>query len=303
MRKTIIILSILFISSCSSSDKEPTTIVPTSDGNGIYSLKGTNMYFEVDANFGGRISSFKLGNKEMLSRKDVDSNNWGSTFWTSPQSDWNWPPPANIDRNPYNAEIIDDAIILRSDKDETLGYSVTKKFAADAKDTSISITYTIINNSDKRKKVGPWEITRVPAGGLLLFPSPVEMKKKKKSPLVFDDHGIAFFEHSLKKASKVKAKGSEGWMAYIYDEIAFIKKFKEVSPNKVEPGEGDIEVKEDKDNKFLELDEKGEFVELKPGQSLEWQVKWYVRNIPEKIKIEKGNQDLVNYVRSTIKQK
>jgi hypothetical protein len=303
MRKTIIILSILLISSCSSRDKKPTTIEPASNGNGIYMLKGANIYFEVDANFGGRISSFKIRNKEMLSGKDIDSSNWGSTFWASPQIDSNWLPSEIIDKNVYSAEIIDDAIVLKSGIDKKSGFSVIKKFAADLKDTSISIAYTIINNSDKRKKVAPWEVTRVPAGGMLLFPSPDEMKKKKKSPLVFDDHGIAFFEHSLKKASKVVAKGSEGWMAYIYDETAFIKKFNEVSADKIEPGEGDIELKEDQDNRFLELDEKGGYAELKPGQYLEWTVKWYVRSVPQKIKIEKGNQALVNYVRTTIKQK
>ena len=52
---------------------------------------------EVDATRGGRITALRLGDRNLLSGAEVDAINYGSTFWTSPQSAWGWPPVAEID--------------------------------------------------------------------------------------------------------------------------------------------------------------------------------------------------------------
>jgi len=53
----------------------------------------------------GRITSFLVDGRNFLTDDKVDSLNWGSTFWPSPQSDWDWPPPAAIDNEPYTVTL------------------------------------------------------------------------------------------------------------------------------------------------------------------------------------------------------
>lgn len=287
------------------TEKQSQPVKPVEKEQGIYSLKVHDVYFEVDANSGGRISSYKIGSNEMLSGKEVNADNWGSTFWTSPQSAWGWPPSANIDKNKYQGKLQGDTVVLTSEKDEKLGYTVVKKFSADSKDTSVSVVYKVINNSNEKRKVAPWEITRVAPGGLTLFPSASGQKKGDLVPLMYDQDGITYFEYDATKipggVPKLLGDGSEGWMAYVKDGIAIIKKFGDVSAEKTAPEEGEIELYANPDKTYIEIEEQGEYAELEPGQSLEWEVKWYLKKLPATIKAEKGNKDLVNYVRGIVK--
>jgi len=289
----------------SETQTETQAILPEEKSPGVYSFKLHNVYFEVDANSGARISSFKIDSQEVLSGKEVNADNWGSTFWTSPQSDWGWPPSANIDKNKYQSKIENNSVLMTSGKDEKLGYVVEKKFSVDPKDTSVVIVYKVTNQSNEKRKVAPWEITRVAPGGLTIFPSASGDKKGDLKPLMYDHDGITYFEYDANKipggVPKLIGDGSEGWMAYIKDGIAIIKKFGDVTADKAAPGEGEIELYANPDKTYIEIEEQGEYAELAPGKSLTWEVKWYLKEVPEKIKIEKGNKDLVNYVREVVK--
>lgn len=52
----------------------------------------------ADASFGGRITHFCFNGQNQLIENCVQT---GSTFWPSPQSMWQWPPPAVLDSEPY----------------------------------------------------------------------------------------------------------------------------------------------------------------------------------------------------------
>ena len=58
---------------------------------------------EIDAAKGGKILSLKYDDREMLSQLRWPES-FGSTFWTSPQKEWNWPPVKEFDKMPYMVE-------------------------------------------------------------------------------------------------------------------------------------------------------------------------------------------------------
>ena len=80
-----------------------------------YALSVQDLSMTVDAAHGGKILSFKLGEQEILAqnpaaapqpeqaegqpprRRWFNPNSYGSTFWTSPQKEWNWPPVPEYD--------------------------------------------------------------------------------------------------------------------------------------------------------------------------------------------------------------
>ena len=140
----------------------------TNNEDGKYTLRVGKVSMVVDAAKGGKIVSYKYDDKEILSQTRMP-NSFGSTFWTSPQSEWNWPPVPEYDTKPFNADIVDDKLVLTGEKSVRFGYRVRKMFVVDKKDNAIVITYTISNESGETRKVAPWEISRVPNGGILFF--------------------------------------------------------------------------------------------------------------------------------------
>ncbi|MFZ0454442.1 MAG: DUF4380 domain-containing protein [Ignavibacteriaceae bacterium] len=272
--------------------------------NGSYQVSAGNVDIVVNPAEGGRITSFKLGDYDFLIGKDIIPGAYGSTFWPGPQSDWNWPPPAVLDNKPYSAVNNGNSVKLTSGKDPVTGFQFSKELSAD-KANSINLAYTIVNKTDDIKKVSPWEISRVHKGGLFFFP----MGKRTPGVKMFEPvnmdiiDGIVWYKDELKRPEKNKlstADGSEGWTAYAINGKLFIKKFKDVNPEKLAPGEGEVMLYVDSRADFVEYEIEGQYETLKPGEALDWNIKWIGINIPANIKVEKGSRELVDFVRKII---
>lgn len=274
--------------------------------NGSYQVSSKNVDVVINPAEGGRITSFKLGSYDFLIGRDIIPGAYGSTFWPGPQSDWNWPPPAILDSKPYSAVDNGNSIKLTSGIDSLTGFQFSKEFSTD-KANSINLAYKIINETDEIKKVSPWEISRVHKGGLLFFP----MGKKTMAVKAFEPvnmdiiDGIVWYQDKLKRPEKNKlstADGSEGWTAYAIDGKLFIKKFKDINPEKIAPVEGEVMLYVDSRADFVEYEIEGAYETLKPGEKLNWNVKWIGVNIPANIKVEKDDKELVGFVRKIIKE-
>ena len=161
-----------------------------------YVLSVQDLSMTVDAGHGGKILSFKLCEQEVLAqnpaaapqpaqpgegqprRRFFNPNSYGSTFWTSPQAEWNWPPVPEYDNLPYTAEIKDGPVkvadvtipaLFLQGQVSKYGYRVCKAFTVDPSDLAFVITYSIVNESGETRKIAPWQISRVPNGGFLEF--------------------------------------------------------------------------------------------------------------------------------------
>lgn len=248
----------------------------TNNGDGKYTLRVEEVTMVVDASKGGKIMSYKYNDKEVLSQTRMP-NSFGSTFWTSPQSEWNWPPVPEYDTKPFNAEVNGDKLVLTGDKSGRFGYRVRKEFVTDVKDKAIVITYTIINESGETRKVAPWEISRVPNGGIIFFDA------KEVTP-ANNMVGLAF-EYKLKAAwhtldedranRKINADG-KGWLAFCDNGLLFVKKFPDLKPSEPAPAEAEIQIYTNQGKTFVEIEEQGAYTTLQPGEELNWTVRWYL---------------------------
>lgn len=310
MRKTIssivfmFLLLLLFNSPFLSQEKNMTQIIKQK--NQSYLLKFANLELTVEPETGGRISSLKFGDKEFLVTKGNSPFSYGSTFWPSPQSVWNWPPPAVLDRAPY--EVIDSTnkLILKSKKDETLGLQFNKEISISEKDTSVQILYSIINSSNTNKKASPWEITRMFKGGLVFFPKGLtEPKAKSFDPIPYTESNNLLW-YKINKDEKLNnhllsvSDGSEGWLAYAFDGYIFIKSFEDVHPENQAPNEGEIPIYIDSKSQNVEIEVQGPYTNIKPGKELLWKMKWFVRKMPNNLKTESANKELIEFVKSVI---
>jgi len=265
-------------------------------GNSKYSITVNDLSLTVDAGAGAKILSFKNGDKEVISQLQR-FNAFGSTFWTSPQAEWNWPPVAEYDRNPYEVTTDGKSIVLKGQKSERFGYRITKEISADPSGNAIVVAYTITNESGNTKKVAPWEITRVPGNGVIFFDAPVdEITPAGKLPFVAK-YGLSWYQYNESaEQRKINADG-KGWLAYCNDGLLLVKKFDDITKDQPAPNEAEVQVYVNEGKTFIELESQGAYTELAPGASLEYTVKWYL--VPVSVNAE-PSEALVDAVKKLI---
>ncbi len=230
----------------------------------------------VDPARGGKILSLKYQEQEVLSQSRFPES-FGSTFWTSPQKEWNWPPVAEFDKQPYEVvQRADGRLTISSPVSERLGMSVGKDFAIDASNHAFVITYSIRNEGTEARSVAPWEITRVTnTGGLIFFAPTDSIWPAGLMDFQLSD-GVAWYEtDEAPRNRKVNADGS-GWLAYCADGLLLVKKFHDLQPEQPAPGEAEVQVYVNRGKTYIELESQGAYTLLQPGESLSWTVRWYL---------------------------
>lgn len=248
----------------------------TDNGEGRYSLSTGDVTMTVDASRGGKIVSYKYNDTEILSQTRFP-NSFGSTFWTSPQSEWNWPPVPEYDTKPFTAEVKEDALVLTGEKSARFGYRVRKEFKADPDDNAIVITYTIINESGETRKVAPWEISRVPNGGILFFDAKeaVPANNMEGLPFVYTKKAAWYTLDESRANRKINADG-KGWLAFCDNGLLFVKTFPDLKASEPAPAEAEIQIYANPGKTFVEIEEQGAYTTLQPGEEVNWTVRWYL---------------------------
>jgi hypothetical protein len=251
-------------------------------------LVSGDIVFEVDPAAGGRVTSFRLAGREALLAPDVDENNYGSTLWTSPQSDWGWPPPPEFDQVAYAATRAEETITLVGPSVTTLRVRLEKRFSLDRPRGAIEIEYSLHNPSETARTYAPWEVSRVPLGGLTFFPT----GERSLGPLpVVQRGGMTWYAHAPQSlddtGQKHSADGREGYIAHAGGGLLFVKTFLDLPPERQAPGEGEVEVYGN--NRYVEVEAQGPYAPIAPGGLARWRVRWYLRALAENdVGIENG---------------
>ena len=248
----------------------------------VFTLKNGDVTMTVNASKGGKILSLKYKDQEVLSQSRWPES-FGSTFWTSPQKEWNWPPVPEFDKQAYTVKQQEDArLTITSPVCERLGLSVGKDFQTDAKDGAFVITYSIRNEGSEPRSVAPWEITRVQNGdGIIFFDAPVDSIWPAGLMTFESAHGAAWYKtDEARENRKVNADG-EGWLAYTANGLLLVKKFQNLKKDEPAPGEAEIQVYVNRGKTYIELESQGAYTLLQPGEHLEWTVRWYLQPVDD----------------------
>ena len=271
--------------------------------NDQYAVSVGDLTLTVDAAHGGKILSFKLGEQEVIAqnpalapqpapaegqaprRRFFNPNSYGSTFWTSPQKEWNWPPVPEYDSLPYTAEIKDGPIqvvnvavpaLFLEGQVSKYGYKVCKTFTVDPSDLAFIVTYSIVNESGETRKVAPWQITRVPNGGFLEFDAtPEGVTPADLMKVTFDDDMATLEVDVADQNRKINVDG-KGWLNFRDNGLVLTQRFPDIAQEDAAPGEAEIQVYIDARKSFVEIEAQGPYTELAPGGKLDWTVRWYL---------------------------
>lgn len=279
----------------------PSKLVVPRVERGIYKWSFADVSFEVDAERGARIIAFRFGTENILSGPDVHALNFGSTFWTSPQADWHWPPVAELDSQPYLVRG-DGADLWFESAPGPLGIAVAKQFRVHADDEAVDVEYVMENRSRAVRSVAPWEISRLPVGGLTFFPATTSAEARSQLK-VTEATGAIWFDNeppATEEAQKVFASGSEGWIAHvdIARRMLLMKTYPRLQPGQQAPGEAEIELYGNPAHTYIEVEQQGPFRPLPPGEKTSWTVTWRLRHLPPGIEPVVGNKDLLALARA-----
>ena len=274
------------------------TMVSASDWQ--FDVPSCDMVLDVNPQAGGRISSLSVGGTDIIvpytcASYDASStcNSSGSTFWTSPQSEWSWPPVAEIDGGTYTASVDEDHLVLSGPISSALGAGVDKDISVDAGSCTITQIFTI--KASQALSVAPWQITRVARGGLAVFPAGTSMVNSSELT-VSEADGYVWFDDStqtniVSDGPKIVADGSGGWLAYALNGYLFVKIFADVPAANLAPAEGDVEIYPG--SGYLELEPQGPYGAVAANATVDWTVQWRVVAIPSTVTVAVGSTTLV----------
>ncbi len=272
--------------------------VKTSRRGENFRLELGALALEVDAVDGGRIVEFSLDGQNALVTREESGAAYGSSFWPSPQSEWNWPPPVELDRDAWQATFTPNGLELSSGTNPALGLSVSQRIRLEANPPSAVIDYTLHNHGAGARRVAPWQNSRVRPGGLTFYPSG-DVTSSHSALKLEPKQGVTFFAHdpaSMKQNQKSFADGLEGFLAHVDHQLLFVKVFPDVPPNGAAPGEAEIELYVDGAGKFVEVEQQGAYVEIPAGGSSSWRVRWLLERVPKEL-VAAGNLALVERAR------
>jgi hypothetical protein len=260
---------------------------------------------EIDAATGGRVTTLRLGGRNLLSEPAADAGNFGSTFWPSPQTAWGWPPLPEIDHAPYRAEVEPGAVVMRSAISPALGIAVGKRIAADAGRGAVVFDFGIHNCGEAPIRLAPWQITRVPPGGLSLFPTGggAGPACPPSTLAVREALGVTWYPFDAAAVTdhqKLFADGREGWLAHVDGDALLVKVFAIVPREAQAPGEAQIEIYATPNHTYVEIEAQGPYETIAPGAALPWRVVWLVRRLPPDLPRGVGSAPLLDFIRGVV---
>lgn len=278
MKKSLLFLFAVLVASAVTASAAPGI---KSIGESKYSISVGDVEMIVDAGEGGKILSYKLDGKEVIETTRINPFSYGSTFWSSPQKEWSWPPVKEYDMDPYEIEERENSLFLTSRVSPKYQYRFTKEFRIDPDKETIAITYSIKNESDTEKQVAPWEISRVPGDGIMFFEASEDDITPATGTLPFTfGEGMAWYVYdTAPQHRKINADGT-GWLAYSNNGLLFIHQYEDLDKTQPAPGEAELQIYVNMGKAYIELEGQGKYETLKPGESLEWTVRWYLVSNP-----------------------
>ncbi len=241
----------------------------------------------------GRVTQLTYRGVDIYVGPDVNPNNWGATYWTSPQSDWGWPPVVEVDSAPYAAMPASNRPIALCSPVARIGsreFVVEKEFAPGPHPGSIDAFYTIRNVGNDTFDMANWEIARVPGGGLTFFPTgdheltPIAPHQAMPTEKAF---GCTFYDHSqftVGACQKLHADGRHGVLVHVQQSslgvLCIFKLFLDTAGKAQAPGEGECEIFANDDGKYVEIEVQGPYAKIAPGQRSTFCVRTVVVPLP-----------------------
>jgi hypothetical protein len=252
----------------------------------LVTISSEELSFVIDPSVAGRVVQVSFAGQSLLTGPEAHPENWGATFWTSPQADWSWPPVAEVDSLPYQViEASSQRLGLRGPLAEVgeKKFRIEKWFSAQ-EGSCIDTSYVIESASAEPFRLAAWEISRV-AGGVTFFPTgTIELTPiAPHGPLhLMRAADVSYFDHrsfQVGRSLKVHADGREGFLGHVTGQLLLLKFFEKTPHELVAPGEGEVEIFAGEEGRYVEVEVQGPFAEIAPGGRSRFAVRTHVARV------------------------
>lgn len=233
----------------------------------------------VEPALGGRISSLTYDGVEVLqTTRDKENLHWGSTVWTSPQSAWNWPPPAAFDAEPYTLTKLGEYRILLEGPLDTVSFLRMRKRIVLGPDSDIGLTYWVTNEGASGVNVALWENTRLPYAGTFEFVADTVWTERDSVEFELQDSvRIVTLDERHTAEGKLFANLPTGTATYKHNGIAFTKHTVVKDLYRTPPNEAPLEIYVAPKGNFFEFELVGDYRNIGPGESNNVRLKWSLK--------------------------
>ncbi len=244
---------------------------------------------------GGRLARVRYDGVDLVLPPGQPHGIYGDTFWPSPQSRFDWPPPPALDDEAY--ELVSASaheVVLRSAPDPTVGLRVAKRFTL-SRDT-LDFAFTLTNVWPQEQSVAPWQVTRAARDGLLVwaqgepFTDADRVVKHREDPPCWYHHTdlperfegfAASGEHASIAVRAVTWTSkyhtdARGWLAHLHRGTLVLRQFPDLRVDQAAPRQGELELYFDLERDYIEMENQGVFQTLAPGASLEYATRWRI---------------------------
>lgn len=292
MSRLLIFFSLLVVFMACQSSSQQSNEVASDKTKNYQVLTAGPVKMAIDPEMGARIASFTYEGKEIL-KTSRDENNWqwGSTVWTSPQSDWNWPPPL-FDTATYEfAQTSENRLHFYSPIDPVTNLQVIKSFRLaidEARGPLATVRYQIYNRGTKAIEVAVWENTRVPFEGTTKFASGGQLRLDIEDLTVGvkEVDGVASIEFNENQPNKQKIfydppAPTKKYLFNMYENngLLLLKSWKK--PRSIAPKQSPLELYLAPNEDFAELEIQGAYKTINPKEYVDLVVFWQLMPIDE----------------------
>jgi hypothetical protein len=270
-----------------------------------------NVEMTIDPSLGARILTFSLNGSNILLEAPAvagtdNANNFGVTYWPSPQTAWGWPPIAAIDNEKYDGIVSENELVFTSGEATLLDGGVialTKRFAPVLGKNAIDVTYQLKNIGKVPVTLAAWQIARVRTKGLTFFrlgTGGVTSDKLATQTM----GGVQYYAYN---ASVVVEQGQKtfadatGWVAHVDGTTVFVQSYPDLSAGQAAEGEAEMELYADPSHTYIEIEPQGKVVTIAAGGiGPAWTVRFWLTKFPTGTTVKSGNAELVTFVEELI---
>ena len=245
----------------------------------FYTTSWADITLTVDPIVGGRITSLRVHDQELITGPGRHAQYYGSTLWLSPQHRW-WPEPAAVDTDPYWVQSAANPLTLVSRQDTSLGLQVKKSFRVVPDDSSLHLTYTLINRADTTRWLALWEVTRLAKDCDITMALDTSATHRPFPTHAGSVQNGLYRTHvgTEDTIAQKAAYNARGWVAYQCGTRLLIKQFANLSDDQLPPRQNEVEIYV-ADSAYVEVEQHSAYRAVGPGDSLRWVVRWYPRHV------------------------
>ncbi len=278
-------------------------------GSGLTRV-GDSLEVQFRPEEGGRLAALRYRGIDLVVPPGQVPGFHGDTFWPSPQSLWDWPPPRVLDSAPYEVlEATDDALVVRSAPDPGLGLQVEKRYVVGP--DYVDFSFELTNTGPSARPVAPWQVTRAHREGLVVWAPGEQFRDGDRVVKHREDPGCWYWHEQLPMfEGYAQADGwasihvpsvtrtskfftdARGWSAHAHSGVVLLRVFPDLGPEQMAPRQAELELFFGVERNYIELENQGRYETLAPGASLAYQVQWRMAALPAGIPTDRLTPEL-----------